>query len=200
MSRRCNRAKIKGLICSLQRFKELQGPPCWDLRAVALGDPNNESRKIREGHFAEVPPGKKAALTGSRGEGGSWMRSRCARRQRKQDWGLDWLPEGLGAPAATSRHRLAIYFNLYASWFFFLFNVSEVIILVKSQGQILLITDSFHKFLLTESVWLLQFSSECWQFPCHGLLGKGTVHPVNIFFNSKRYSPSKHVWYSSSTI
>lgn len=80
------------------------------------------------------------------------MRSRCARRQRKQDWGLDWLPEGLGAPAATSKHCLAIYFNLYASRFFFLFNVSEVIILVKSQGQILLITDSFHKFLLTESV------------------------------------------------
>lgn len=36
--------------------------------------------------------------------------------------------------------------------FFFFFNVSEVIILVKSQGQILLITDSFHKFLLTESI------------------------------------------------
>lgn len=70
MSRRCNRAKIKGLICSLQRFKELQGPPCWDLRAVALGDPNNESRKIREGRFAEVPPGKKAALTGAVGREG----------------------------------------------------------------------------------------------------------------------------------
>ena len=36
--------------------------------------------------------------------------------------------------------------------FFFFFNVSEVTILVKSQGQILLITDSFHKFLLAESI------------------------------------------------
>ena len=86
-----------------------------------MGDPNKESRKIREGRFAEVPPGKKATSTGAvgreghgcapgvlGGEGnrtGGWIG--CQR-----DWGRLWQPGDIALPFTSTCMLQDVFFFL----------------------------------------------------------------------------------------